>query len=100
MRIWSFYLFLFFLNLILCNEKYIGIIKTCSGWRLNKLPEVKEFLKNYVDEYPIEVVFSGGDPRLIIMNYEGDEIEQISLVHKTRNEIEELLKEKGFNKFN
>jgi hypothetical protein len=33
------------------------------------------------------------------MNYEGDEIEQISLVHKTRNEIEELLKEKGFNKF-
>ena len=57
---------------------------------MNKLPEVKEFLKNYVD---------GGDPRLIIMNYEGDEIEQISLVHKTRNEIEELLKEKGFNKF-
>ena len=99
MRILSFYLILFFLNFILCNEKYIGIIKTCSGWRLNHLPEVKEFIKNYADDYPIEVVFCGGDPRLIIMNYEGDEIEQISLVHKTRNEIEELLKEKGFNKF-
>jgi len=34
------------------------------------------------------------------MNHEGDEIEEISLVHKTRIQIEELLKEKGFNKFN
>ena len=99
MRIWIFYLFLFFLNFILCNEKYYGIIKTCSGWRLNKLPEVKEFLKNYSDQYPIEVVFCGGDPRLSIMNYEGDEIEEISLVHKNKNQIEELLKEKGFEKF-
>jgi hypothetical protein len=67
---------------------------------LNKLPEVKEFLKNYVDEYPIEVVFPGGDPRLTIMNHGGEEIEEISLVNMNKIDIERLLNQKGFYKFN
>ena len=95
-----FFLFLIFLNFIFCNNNYIGIIKTCSGWRLNHLPEIKNFIRNLTDCYPIEVVFPGGDPRLVIMNNDGDEIEEISLLNMNIKEMENLLENKGFHKFN
>lgn len=78
---------------------YIGIIKTCSGWRLNSLPEVKNFLKGDADDYPIEVIFSSGDPVFILVDSEGKEIESHSLVHLKQNEIGLLISSKGFKKF-
>ena len=97
----SIIIIIFLLHLILCyNNKYIGILKTCSGWRLNHLPEIKEFIRTLSDEYPIEVVFPGGDPRLTIMNHGGEEIEEISLVNMNKIDIERLLNQKGFYKFN
>jgi hypothetical protein len=34
------------------------------------------------------------------MNHEGEEIEEISLVNMNKNDIERLLNQKGFYKFN
>ena len=60
---------------------------------------MKTFLKNFADDYPIEVVYCGGDPRLVIMNLEGNEIEEIELDDKSEEEIIKIIESKGFEKF-
>ena len=91
--------FLMFLIVFIQNKNF-GIIKTCSGWRLNKLPEIKNFLKYDVQYYDVEVVYPGGDPIFCIIDNYGNEIEQISLINLKRDEIGELIEKKGFKKFN
>ena len=82
-----------------CEKTYYAVIKSCAGWRLNKLPELKKFLRDEIDSYPVEVVFPGGDPQLVIMDNEGNEIEEISLVNMKGDELAALLEKKGFNKY-
>jgi len=60
---------------------------------------VKSFLKNFADEYPIEVDFCGGDPRFVIMDAEGRELETIEIDLMEENEIKNLIESKGFKKF-
>ncbi len=60
---------------------------------------MKSFLKNFADDYPIEVVYCGGDPRLVIMDSEGNEIEEIELDDKSEEEIIKIIESKGFEKF-
>ena len=60
---------------------------------------MKSFLKNFADDYPIEVVFCGGDPRLVIMDLQGNELETIELEDKNEEEIKTLIESKGFQKF-
>ena len=82
-----------------CEKTYYAVIKSCAGWRLNKLPELKKFLRDEIDSYPVEVVFPGGDPQLVIMDNEGNEVEEISLVNMKGDELAALLEKKGFNKY-
>jgi hypothetical protein len=60
---------------------------------------VKSFLKSFADEYPIEVVFCGGDPRFVIMDSEGKELETIEIDLMNEIQIKELIESKGFKKF-
>ena len=60
---------------------------------------MKSFLKNFADDYAIEVVYCGGDPRLVIMDLEGNEIEEIELDDKNEEEIIKIIESKGFEKF-
>ena len=66
---------------------------------MNKLPELKKFLRDEIDSYPVEVVFPGGDPQLVIMDNEGNEVEEISLVNMKGEQLAELLEKKGFHKY-
>ncbi len=59
---------------------------------------MKSFLKNHADNYNIEVVYCGGDPRLVIMDTEGNEIEEIDLAEKDEQQIIDLVESKGFKK--
>ena len=59
---------------------------------------MKSFLKDFADNYPIEVVYCGGDPRLVIMDNDGTELEEIELEDKNEEEIAQLLESKGFHK--
>ena len=96
-------LFLFILlNSLFCRtsaKSQYAIIKSCAGWRLNSLPEIKNFLLKEVNNYPVEVVFPGGDPKLVIMDNEGNEVEEINLTQLNEKGIIHLLTQKGFGKY-
>ena len=97
------YSFIILMSLLpkgMCYEKsYYAIIKSCAGWRLNHLPELKRFIREKVPEYPVEVVFPGGDPRLVIMDNEGNEVEEFAIADMTEAQLEQLFAEKGIKKF-
>lgn len=50
-------------------------------------------------DYPVEVVFPGGDPKLVIMDNNGDQVEEINLTTMSEKEIIDLLTQKGFGKY-
>ncbi len=60
---------------------------------------MKNFLKSFADFYPVEVVYCGGDPRLVIMDKEGNELELIELDNLSEEQIAENLEKRGFNKY-
>ena len=59
---------------------------------------MKSFLKNFAEDYPIEVVYCGVDPRFVIMDNKGNEIEEIQLQDKNEQQIVQLIESKGFYK--
>jgi hypothetical protein len=59
---------------------------------------VKSFLKNHANNYPIEIVYCGGDPGLVLMDKEGNEIEDHYLEDLNEEEICKLIESKGFKK--
>lgn len=79
-----------------------GEIISCSGWRLNKLPEVRQFIKsdraNHVDTYSqLTVNFNPGkSPVLHILGDDGTIIEKIDLSEYTIDGLHEMLQQKGF----
>ena len=77
-----------------------GEIKSCSGWRLNHLPEVKQFLKisGHADAYEGLVVnwVPGHTPTLFINSDAGEEIDRIDLSQYTTDQLHDLVKSKGF----
>lgn len=74
-------------------------IKSCSGWRLNSLPKVKEFLNHVAPQFPaVEVQYVGGDPRILFLNVYGKEVSQKELTHLDGAAIEELLLENGITR--
>lgn len=78
-----------------------GQIESCPGWRLNKLPEVKSFLKEVgnVDTYKdITLKWTPGmSPKLTIFDDSGTTLEVIDLVKYNKKELHVLLQTKGFS---
>ena len=61
---------------------------------------MKSFFKNFADDYPVEIVFCGGDPRLVIIDDDGNELEEFDLDDYNEKQIIDLLESKNFTRFN
>jgi len=73
-------------------------VESCSGWRLNKLPEVKKFIFEDLEQYE-DTIFKkipGHIPELVLLDAEDNEIERIDLSEKSREQCNELLTSRGF----
>ena len=72
-----------------------GEIKSCSGWKLNGLPEVKRFIKTtgHADSYQDLTInfIRGHAPVLIIQDDTGKEIEKIDLATYTTDQLVSIL---------
>ena len=77
-------------------------IVSCSGWKLNHLPEVKRFLKEqgHADAYnELKVSFvSGRTPELFIKDDSGSLLETINLSKYSTDELHELMIKKGLTR--
>jgi hypothetical protein len=92
----------FILILLFIHTVYtkFSLLKTCPACRLNTLPEIKQFIREESYNYPIEIVYCSGDPRIVIMDDEGNELETIYITYHKKSEIANLLETKGFHRFN
>lgn len=84
------------------SQDLIGKIESCSGWSLNKLPQLKSFLKDGEAEsyqgVSVEYIH-GRKAVLTIYNKNDEELEKITLSdYKTKEEMHALFQEKGKKK--
>ena len=71
-------------------------IRTCSGCKLNRLPEVRKFVKDESQALGINVKYiHGRNPDLVKLDDNGDEIEIHDLSGLDRESIFLLLKQTG-----
>ena len=79
-----------------------GEVKSCSGWKLNHLPEVKRFLKTagHVDAYEnVKITWiPGHKPTLYLKDDQGVPFDQIDLSGYTTEQLHQLFVEKGFER--
>ena len=78
-----------------------GVIESCSGWKLNSLPELKSFLKDgEAESYRgVEVKYIHGKKAVLTVYEDGEEQEKITLSeYNTKEEMHQLMAEKGFEK--
>ena len=64
------------------NSVYKAIIESCSGWRLNKLPEVKNFIYGDFESKYDRTVFKkipGKAPEMIFYTQSGKELERLNI---------------------
>jgi hypothetical protein len=76
-----------------------GKIESCSGWSLNKLRELKQFLKGgEAESYQnVEIKYIHGRKAVLTIFHDGEEQEKIELsVLKKREEMHAMFLEKGF----
>ncbi|XP_033184279.1 selenoprotein M-like [Bombus vancouverensis nearcticus] len=75
-------------------------VESCSGCRLSRLPDVKQFIFEDLPNYN-NVEFKhipGAVPELLLFNDNEEEIERLPLSSLTREECNNLLISKGFTK--
>merc|ERR1712038_1912709 len=76
-------------------------VESCSGGRLNKLPEAKNFIKGDLETKFLNSEFvkiPGKDPELIFYSKNDEELERIEIKDWLRSELVELLDEKGIER--
>jgi len=72
------------------------VLFSCSGWRLNKLPEVKAFIQEAKQYKDLEVRYVGGDPRLVFYSLNGTQIgDEVNVVSYKKDDIHDLMAKKG-----
>lgn len=88
-------------NLVFAIAIY-GRIESCPGWKLNKLPDVKKFLRESgnADSYQnLEIKWIPGRiPELFIYEDDGKLNEKIDLAPLTTEGIHQILRNRGFEK--
>ncbi|XP_054008145.1 selenoprotein M-like [Hylaeus anthracinus] len=94
--------FIFAISNVNSTNSYYSFarIESCSGCRLNRLPDVKDFIFEDVPTYD-KVEFKhirGADPELVLFNEDGEEVERLDIALLTRDECNNLLTLKGFVK--
>ena len=75
-------------------------IKSCSGCKLASLTEIRDFIRHDVSYYPIEMIYSHGDPRLLFINNQGEIYFSKYLAQMTRQNIYDLLRDLEIRKYN
>lgn len=76
------------------------VVESCSGWRLNRLPEVKSFIFTDIPLFH-NAEFKkkpGAPPVLMLQNAAGQTVESIDLSSYKRDECNDLLLKRGFYK--
>ena len=76
-------------------------IESCGGWRLNKLPEVKQFIREDFEKKYVNTKFNkipGKSPELIFYNQGGEVLERLDITKLSRLELNELMEKKGISK--
>ncbi|XP_071856597.1 selenoprotein M-like [Bombus fervidus] len=88
-------------NIDSTNSYYASArVESCSGCRLSRLPDVKQFIFEDLPNYN-NVEFKhipGAVPELLLFNDNEEEIERLPLSSLTRKECNNLLIFKGFTK--
>jgi len=82
------------------KDVYMARVQSCSGWRLNKLPEVKRFIKRDLELFH-NVEFKnkpGASPELHLLDMDGQLVEAIDLAPLDQKGCNDLLIKKGFFK--
>jgi hypothetical protein len=75
-------------------------VESCTGWRLNRLPDVKKFIHQDIPLFH-NVEFKGkpgANPDLLLLNLDDKVMERIDLSKYDREGCNQLLKDKGFHK--
>jgi len=82
------------------KDAYKAIVESCSGWQLNKYPEVRDFINKDLPLFHNAERENkhGAPPNLIFYNLEGHEIERILLSGRSRDECNDFLLNRGFYK--
>jgi len=98
--------FIIFLLTLMIQSKEVynprevsAVLKTCSGWGLGKLPQVKEFIFHDSTDYPLEIVYCGGDPYISFIDSHGNILSEHKIKTFTRSRIANLLEDHGFHKY-
>jgi len=75
-------------------------IESCAGWRLNKLPEVKQFIFEDFEKKYERTTFKrmpGKSPEMIFLNANGEELERVDIAKMTRQELNKFVQAKGIS---
>jgi len=82
-------------------EVHSAVIESCGGWRLNKLKDVKSFIFGEFQTDYLRTSFTkipGKSPEIVFYNVDNQEIERIPIDKMTREELNELMVDKGIEK--
>jgi len=82
-------------NIVTC------VIESCAGWRLNRLPEVKNFIFQDFESKFDKTTFKkipGKAPEAIFYNAAGKELERLNIEKLSRDELNKLMVTKGIPK--
>merc|ERR1712180_43335 len=74
------------------------VVESCSGWRLNKLPEVKAFITKDLETLYERSEFKkipGKSPEAVFLNIGGEEVERVVLTGMTRDLLNSLMVSRG-----
>merc|ERR1719347_269785 len=77
---------------------YRAVIESCSGSRLNKLPEVKNFIYGDFESKYERTVFKkipGKAPEVIFYTQSGKELERLNIEKFDREELNKMMVAKG-----
>jgi len=75
-----------------------AIVESCGGWRLNRLPEVRAFIREDLPFFHNAEFkqLPGHNPDLVLVNENSETVERVDLSPFNREQCNQLLKEKGF----
>merc|ERR1712179_529542 len=78
--------------------QFEAVIESCSGWRLNKLPEVKNFIYGDFESKFERTVFKkipGKAPEAIFYDAKNKVVEKLNIEKFSRSELNQLMIKKG-----
>jgi len=79
-----------------------GHIKSCSGWQLNRMPEVKKFVMGHRDGAigyeNVVVTYVSHAPPVLTISHDSEETEEVPLTDMSFEDIHKMMADKGFVK--